>query len=709
MLNRFCSALAKIFSSVLRIGHDGREPVTGAAYQDRNWPVEERVEDLLRHMKLDEKLEMMAAPKPIWSIMGGSKAFETSENRRLGIPPFRMCTMSGSRGASLKATAFPVAMARGASWDRDLEHRVHGAIGLEATGFGMNLFLSPVLTIVRHPGMGRAQETYGEDTFHLGEMGVSAITGLQQHLPAQMKHYALNSIEENRYKIDIQLDERTLREIYLPHYRKGVERAKVASVMTAYNKVNGTYASENEHLLQDILKGEWGFDGFVMSDWVDGVNSTVAAANNGLDIEMPIAKHFRKAKLNKAFLAGEISEATIDDINRRILRRKFEWGHFDGVKDVPRSVVKSPEHRALALEAARESMTLLENRNRTLPLDRNAIRHLVVVGPSADKIRLGDLGSSQVRDDGPDAVSPLQGIRNAAGDASVDYYADLSPPRAQEAMSAADAVVVIASLGAYDEGEWIQQFKYIFPGRGGDRRDLSLRAEDVDVIRRATASSDKVIVVIQAGSAVTVADWVDEAEAVLMAWYPGVKGGLAIGETLFGDNNPSGKTPLSWPVSEAQLYEFGSRKPSVVYDFFQGYRYYDARGLEPQYPFGHGLSYTSFEYSDLSVHVELRGEGQTIAAAFAVKNSGSVFGKEVVQLYVGYVNSAARRAVRDLRGFEKIGLQPGESRRVTIEVPADELRYWDTEAGGWVFEEIEYRIDVGASSRDIRLAASLRF
>lgn len=687
------------------IGCNKPEPITGADYQNPRLPIVERVEDLLSRMTLDEKLNMMAAPKTILSVMMGMRSlFETSKNDRLGIPPFCVYTTHGSRGATSKATAFPVAMARGASWDRDLEHRVHSAIALEAAGFGMNLFLSPVLNIVRHPGMGRAQETYGEDTFHMGEMGVSAITGIQNHLPAQVKHYALNSVEENRYQIDIQLDERTLQEIYLPHYRKAVQKANVASVMTAYNKVNGTYASENKHLLQDILKGEWGFNGFVMSDWVDGVASTVEAANNGLDIEMPIAKHFKKTRLNEAIAAGDISESTIDNINRRILRKKFEWGHFDETINVPTTVIKSPEHRELALEAARESMTLLKNTNNALPLNRTAISNLVVLGYSADNISLGDLGSSRVQDDGKDAVTPLQGIIGVAQTVNVDYYSDLSTAKAQEATSAADAVVVIASLGPYDEGEWIRQFRFIFPGRGGDRRDLSLHAGDIELIQRAAASNQRVIVVIQGGSAVTVADWVQDIEAVLMAWYPGVKGGIAIGETIFGDNNPSGKTPVSWPVSEQQLYEFGSLKPSVVYGFYQGYRYYDILGLDPQYPFGHGLSYTSFDYSNLSTRVETNGEEQTIVASFDVTNSGSVFGKEVVQLYVGYIDSSVERAVRDLKGFDKIALSPGETKSVTIAVPMEELRYWDIHASQWVSEGIVYRIDIGASSRDIRLS-----
>ncbi len=705
MINKFLvsTVIASLIAFISLLACVQPTPITGADYQNPALPVEERLEDLLSYMTLEEKLQMMAAPKPIWSLLEGNTVpFATTKIDRLGIPAFY--ARGGSRGAMPQATAFPVGMARGAAWNRDLEYRVHDAIALEARGLGMNLLFSPVLNIVRHPGMGRAQETYGEDTFHMGEMGIAAITGIQNHMMAQVKHFALNSIEENRFTIDTQVDERTLREIYLPHYRKAVQQAGVVSLMTAYNKVNGQYCSENAHLLQDILKNEWGFDGFVMSDWIAGVHSTVAAANNGLDIEMPIANYFKQSKLKAAIDSDSIALSTIDDINRRILRKKFEWGHFDNPSSVPSTVVKSPAHRALALEAARESMTLLKNANNTLPLSRSEINNIVVLGPSANKVSLGDMGSSQVLDTGEDAVSPLQGILATAQAVQVDYFADLSTVEAQQAAAQANAVIVIASLNEYDEGEGVLQGIFNYSGLGGDRRDLSLHADEVALIQRASASNSQVIVVIQAGSAVTAAEWIGGVEAVLMAWYPGVKGGLAIGETLFGDNNPSGKTPLSWPMSEGQLYEFGSLMPSVVYGFYQGYRYYDKFELSPLFPFGYGLSYTSFSYSNLNSHVSTAGDEPKIITSFEVTNTGTVAGKEVAQLYVGYQNSSVEHAVRDLKGFEKIQLAPAESKTVTIEVPVSELRYWNLETNNWELEDIAYRIEVGASSRDIRLS-----
>lgn len=704
-VTRYRSYLTYLLSSLMYLS----TPSWGAGhpYQNPELAVEERVENLLSLMSLEEKLGMMASPKNILAVINVLQVpFETSKNDRLGIPPF--ITGGGSRGAIDGATAFPVAMARGASWDTELEYRVFDAIAKEAAAFNMNLLLAPVLTVVRHPGFGRAQETYGEDTFLLGEMGVSAINGIQNHVMAQVKHYALNSVEENRYRINVNVDERTLREIYLPHFRKAVQDANVVSVMSAYNRVNGDYASENKHLLTDILRNDWGFEGFVMSDWLDGVRSTAKAVNAGLDIEMPIAHHFKTYKLLKAINNGEISEETIDNVLRRILKPKFEWGLFEEPISGDKSIIRSPAHRALALEAARESITLLKNENRTLPLDRNQLKNIVVLGKTANSIRLGDEGSSIVSDDGPDAVSPFKGIQAAAGEqVNVKYFRGFLSPGAIQAVFEADAVITVASLSAYDEGEWIWQFQFIKPGLGGDRKDLSLRWEDRLTIQLAALFKKPLIVILQGGSAITVEEWIHSADALLMAWYPGVKGGTAIGETLFGDNNPSGKTPLSWPKHEDDLYTFGTGLNEVDYGFYQGYRYYDKFNIEPRFPFGFGLSYTEFSYDNLNIQVKGSGENAVIIASADITNTGDLAGKEVVQLYVGYHNSSVERAPKDLKGFKKVHLNPGESKTITIAVPATELMYWNTEQNRWILEDIRYSIHLAKSSRQIELSETV--
>lgn len=697
--------LSYAFGSALSLSlpsHAGSHP-----YQNPTLPAEERVENLLELMTLDEKLSMMASPKNLLQVINVLQVpFRTSENDRLGIPPF--VTGGGSRGAIDGATAFPVAMARAASWDTNLEYRVFDAIAKEAAAFDMNLLLAPVLTIVRHPGFGRAQETYGEDTFLLGAMGVPAINGIQNHVMAQVKHFALNSIEQDRYHINVNVDERTLREIYLPHFKKAVQEANVVSVMSSYNRVNEDYASENQHLLNDILKSEWGFDGFVMSDWLDGVRSTSKAVNAGLDIEMPIAKHFKLKKLQNAVANNEIAEATIDESMRRVLTPKFEWGLFEQPIKGNKADIRSEAHRALALEAARESMTLLKNDRQTLPFNRTALKKLVVLGHTADSIRLGDEGSSVVTDKGEDAVSPLAGITEAAGEnIEVQHYQGFLHPGVIKAVYEADAIVVVASLSPYDEGEWIWQFQFIKPGLGGDRKDLSLKWSDRITIQLAALFKKPLVVVLQGGSAITVEEWIDHSDALLMAWYPGVKGGTAIGEALFGDINPSGKTPLSWPKQEDDLYTFGSGLKNVTYGYYQGYRYYDKFNIEPRYPFGFGLSYTDFGYSNLAVTVSGNGENAVIHASIDISNEGSVAGKEIVQLYSGYENSLIERAPKDLKGFTKVDLQPGETKRVQIDIPAKELMYWDVNLNQWHLENINYVIKVGSSSRDIRLSETV--
>lgn len=668
-------------------------------YQDPNQSVEVRVEDLLARMTLTEKVEQMATDKPdftaFFSVFG---PFVTTENKRLGIPPFK--ATGSSRGATALATAFPVSIARGASWNPELEYRVHDAIGKEATAFGMNILLSPTVNLLRHPGWGRAQETYGEDTFHLGEMAVNAVSGIQNNLMSQIKHFALNSVEENRFQINHIVDERTLREIYLPHFKRAIDESNVASVMSSYNRVNGEYMSENRHILNDILKEEWGFDGFVMSDWIHGVNSTANAANNGLDIEMPTAKYFTKDKLLGAIAGNDIAEETIDNINRRILKRKFEWGLFESLPKGNKKDIKSPEHRQLALDAARESITLLKNRHKALPLDRDNLSDIVVMGNSANQMRLGDLGSSQVWD--IFGTTPLAGIRQQAGNVKVSSYTHNNTWFASWHALFADAVIVVASLNAWDEGEWIPETDFL--GLGGDRRDLSLHPEDVAIIKAAARFNQRVIVVIEAGSAVTMGDWIDDVEAVVMAWYPGVKGGQAIGEVMFGDVNPSGKTPVTFPVDESQLYTFGSLDAEVEYGFFQGYRYYDKLNLAPQFPFGHGLSYTTFEYNQVDVTSQNINGDDVFVVNVEVTNAGDKAGAEVVQVYTGYGNSSVERAERDLKGFKKISLAANETKTVSIQVPHTSLRYYDVDTAAWVLEDISYRMEIGSSSRDIRLA-----
>jgi beta-glucosidase len=676
-------------------GDASSPPAPGTeVYRDPSQPVEARVDDLLARMTLEEKVSQMHGLQ-LDAIDG---VYWTPDDDRLGIPGFRMC--DGPRGVSGltgHTTAFPVASARAATFDPDLERRVGAAIGREARARGANVILAPTINLLRQPQWGRAQETYGEDSFVLGEMGAAFIRGAQEHVVASAKHFAMNSIEDTRFEVSVEADERTLREVYLAHFRKAVE-AGVGSVMSAYNRVRGAYCSENGHLLSDILKGEWGFDGFVESDWVAAVRSTAPSALAGLDIEMPMALYYGEP-LVEAVRGGDVPESVIDDAVRRILRIKFRFGIFDGLPPVDPAVIESPEHRALALEVERRAIVLLRNERGALPLDRAGVRRLAVVGALADRVNLGDLGSSFVRSTSP--VTPLAGVRAHAGDAEVIAVTTNAPTAAElDAIAGADAAVVVVGLTAQDEGE--------NGPIGGDRDTLALAPDQVQLVADVAARQPRTVVVIEGSGAVLVEPFVDRVGAILLAFYPGVEGGNAIAEVLFGDVVPSGKLPVTFARSADQLPPFDHTSKRVVYEYDAGYRFVDRHGFEPRYPFGFGLSYTTFALADLSLEADEVPADGTIRSLVDVTNTGARAGDEVVQLYVSHPASRVLRSVRELKAFRRVSLAAGETKTVALEVPARELAYWDVDANRWVVEPTTYRIEVGTSSRDLPLAVAAR-
>jgi beta-glucosidase len=674
---------------------------TDAPYLDPSQPLDVRLRDLLGRMTPTEKIDQMSMPAVASPALATLQMILFTpiigtSNRRLGIPPL-VCTGT-SRGSSFRGTAFPVAIARGASWDRDLERRVHSAIGAEARALGANVLLSPCINLIRHPAFGRAQETYGEDPFHLSEFAVAAVEGAQKHVMAQIKHFALNSVEEDRFEIDMQVDARTLHEMYLPHFEAAVKKANAASAMTSYNRVNGQYAGENELLLRRILKQRWGFEGFVMSDWIHGTRSTVDAANNGLDIEMPAPVHYGR-RLRDAVSRGEVEEKVIDEAAERVLRKKLCFGLFDRAPEIDLSVSKRERHRELALEAARKSIVLLKNSESLLPIDRDAVRSIAVLGRFAEKPRLGDSGSSNMSIRG--AVAPAQGIRRLAGAARVKVYSGRRLAKARRTAAEADVAVVVAALTPKDEGEWSGPRIRL----GGDRRHLGLHEADVALIRAVGRVSERVVVVIEAGSAVTMAEWIDEVQAVLMAWYPGREGGRAIAEILFGDTDPSAKTPLVFPRSQEQLYPSFSREPCARYDRLHGYRYFDEKELDPLFPVGFGLSYSKWRYTNLTLGEVPHSSNGELAVFFDLENYGDRAGEEVVQMYVGRDSSQVDRSPRELKAFEKLALEPGKTRNVELRLPLTSLAYFDSELDDWRVEAGRYRIEVGSSSRNLPLRA----
>lgn len=671
---------------------------------------EKKIKELISCMTLDEKIKQMSGDTGLARILimlprYNLYTFDSGKNTRLGIPPIKFT--DGPRGVTLyKSTCFPVSMARGATWDPELEQRVGDAIGIEARALGANYFGGVCINLLRHPGGGRAQETYGEDPHHLGAMAVALVKGTQNHVMACVKHFALNSIEESRFYVDVRVDERTLREIYLPHFKKCVE-AGVASVMSAYNKVNGKYCGHNAPLLRDILKRDWKFDGFVLSDFGLGVRSGKAGALGGLDIEMPIAWRYGK-RLKKLVINNEVPKEVIDEAVERILRIKARFHHVGDHTLYTQKKVACKEHTELALEVARKSMVLLKNEGSALPLDRNDIREIAVIGKIADISNIGDKGSSRVRP--PYVVTALEGIRKIAGDTiNIVYESGKNLDAARKAARDADAAIVVVGLSGRDEGEFIP----LLPGvvtLGGDREDLNLAKKNEELVKAVAEESDRCIVVLEGGSAITVEAWVDQVEALLMAWYPGMEGGTAIAEILFGDVNPSGKLPIIFPKSTEQLPFFDKKAKSIDYGYYHGYRLLDRDNQEPRFAFGFGMSYTKFEYKNLRLDKKEADKSGKIKVEVDVTNSGKVKGDEIVELYVGYNGSAVDRPKKDLKGFGKLSLEPGETKTLPLNLYVEELAYYDVDSASWKVEEIEYVIYVGPSSRseDLKLSDTLK-
>jgi beta-glucosidase len=652
---------------------------------------ERRIAALISGMSLDEKIREMAGTthllkQAMMLIRYNKYHFLAGGNKRLGIPPLRFT--DGPRGVVFgNSTCFPVSMARGATWDRRLEERIGGAIGVEARAQGADFFGGVCINLPRHPGWGRAQETFGEDPYLLGEMGAALLRGAQRHVMACAKHYACN------------VDERTLREIYLPHFKRCVDEG-VAAIMSAYNKVNGWYCAQNRHLLRDILKGEWGFDGLVMSDFVWGTRSTTDAALGGLDIEMPMRRYFGR-RLKKAVTNGKVPEAVVDEAVTRILRTKARFGVTDPGASYTRDRVACADHVALAFESASKCIVLLKNEAGILPLQDDGLRRIAVIGKLADMENIGDYGSSRVRP--PYVITPLQGIRTRAGSIAVAYESGEDLTLAAKAAREADVAVVVVGFTGRDEGESIPYVKL-----GGDREDLSLRAKDIALIAAVAGATDKCVVVLEGGSAVLTAGWRDKVPAILMAWYPGMEGGNALAAILFGDENPSGKLPVTFPESNDQLPHFDKKAKSIEYGYYHGYRLFDKEGMEPAFSFGFGLHYAEYAYSDLRLSAQELDANGTLTVEADITNAGEMGGCDVVQLYVSCPASGVDRPVKELKGFTRVHTEPGETKTVTFEVEARDLAYYDTAAGDWKVEEGEYTVFIGSSSRaeDLHLRAA---
>lgn len=694
--------------------------------------IEAKAQALTAQLSLQEKIGLMSGEPAFWAglldmVSGGyaRRPWVGGAVPRLGIPGIRFT--DGPRGVMLPgATTFPVQMARGASWDAQLEERVGDAIGRELRASGANLTGAVCVNLLRHPAWGRAQETYGEDTVHLGEMGAALTRGIQRHAMACVKHFALNSMENARFQVDVQVDPRALHEVYLPHFKKVVD-AGVASVMSAYNSVNGEWAGQNRTLLHDILVEQWGFDGVVQTDWVFGMRDAKQAALAGQHLEMPTQNLFHRF-LPDLVATGEVPVAVIDNAALRLLRQQVRFGQGRNPSDYTPEIIGCETHRRLAREVAQKSIVLLKNEGDLLPL--KGIRSVAMIGRLADTPNTGDRGSSMTQP--AHVVTPLQGLRSAIGASFTIAHDDGSEvERAAATAVMADVAICIVGYTYLDEGEYVVpslsgSHSDHFPtptasempiaqalakrraanqsqsggfAVGGDRTHLRLSEADEQLIAAVAAANPRTVVVVMAGSAVITEAWAHQVPALLMLWYPGMEGGHALADILLGKINPSGKLPCIFPKSEKDLPYFDKDASQITYDLWHGYRKLDRDGAVPAFAFGFGLSYTTFVLGQLDlVSTQLPSDGQ-LQLQVTVTNTGQLAGEEVVQLYVSATASAVARASKELKAFAKVMLAPGESHRIELVVAARELAYFDTQQG-WVVEPGAYRAMVARHSGD---------
>lgn len=611
-----------------------------------------------------------------------------------GVPP--MLFADGPRGVvcgNRKTTCFPVSMARGATFDPELEERIGRCIGREVRAFGGNLFAGVCVNMPYNPGWGRSQETYGEETYQIGQMGAALVRGVQaEDVMACVKHYAFNNMENARFKCSVTCDQRTEQEVYLPHFRDCIE-AGAASVMSAYNRYNGVHCGHHNYLLNQVLKKEWDFDGFVMSDFCWGVRDTVEAANGGQDMEMMWTQCFG-SQLVKAVTDGFVPVEKVDEAALRIVRTiiAFDQNH----KEYDMSVVGCEEHIKVAKEAAEKGITLLKNKD-VLPLQRGKTKKIALIGKLANTAIIGDHGSSWVRP--PYVVTPEEGLKKANSNCEVIYNDGSDLESAKALAKEVDAVIFVVGYNYDDEGEFISESEagnYI-GSVGGDRKfSLGLHTDEVKLLKQVGPVNEKSTAVLVGGNMIMMTEWYDCINAVIMAYYPGMEGGTALAEIIYGDINPSGKLPFVIPYAEKDLPQVEWEAEDQYYEYYHGYTRLDKNGVKPLVPYGYGLGYTTFAIRNPMAHVE----NQSLIVTASVKNTGLRDGDEVVQLYIGFENSAVDRPVRQLRGFKRVTVKTGEERDVTISTSLDKLKWYNPVKREWEFEKMEYSVFVGSSSAE---------
>lgn len=692
-------------------------------YLDPAQPVEKRVADLISRLTLEEKAALL-------------------NHRAPTIERFRIRSDGWNQSLhgvwwNRPTTMFPVSIAMAATWDTALVHTVATAISDEARGIyngwhndtsfqgekkGL-IYRAPVINVSRNPYWGRINECYGEDPYLTGRIGVAYVKGLQGNDPkylklvSTLKHFAVNNVERNRQALSATVNERMLYEFWLPHFRDCIVEGGAQSIMASYNAINGVPNNINKMLLTDILKNKWGFKGFVVSD-LGGVNSMVRGHEKGqMKFEDAVAQSLNAGcdfsdkefmdYIPAAVKGGLLSEDRLNDALYRVMRNRFLLGEFDPPSMVPYSrispnVIGSPEHRQLALKTAQEAMVLLQNKGALLPLDKNKIKRIAIIGPHADLFTAGGY-SGRVTN----PVTPLQGIKNRlpAGTQILHEKGALIVPRkdstdalvedtkaamqrAVDAAKQADVAIVFVGTTLAIEAE------------GRDRTSLGLPGLQEELVKQVAAANPRTILVEMNAGPLAIPALKETVPAILEAWWAGEEGGNAIADVLFGNTNPGGKLPLTVYASADQV------PPVDEYDVTKGFTYMYING-QPLFAFGHGLSYTSFTYSNFKLSSKKMDTGGQFTAEVTVQNTGKRAGDEVVQLYVHDVEASVKRPVKELRGFSRISLEPGEKKTVRFTVPAGKLAFYDEKSHDFVVEPGQFDIMVASASDDVRAGGQI--
>jgi beta-glucosidase len=688
--------------------------------------VESKIDSLIALMTIEEKVAMIHS----------ESAFTSGGVKRLGIPSWIMSDgPHGVRkehgtdyvpdeGVEDSVTYLPVGVALASTWNAELGYAYGKVLGAEANARGKDVILGPGVNIIRTPLNGRNFEYLSEDPYLSSKMVVGYVKGVQdQGVSTSVKHYAANNQEVDRYTINVEMSERVLREIYLPAFREAVVQGDANTVMGSYNKFRGQYATHNDYLVNRILKGEWGFKGVLMSDW-GAVHHTMEAITNGTDLEMgtdlslgpnpDYGKYFLGDTVVALVKAGKVEEPLIDEKVRRILRIMFKT-HMFGKR--PDGALNTAEHQATARKVAEEGIVLLKNEN-ILPLQPN-IRTIAVIGANANHKHAGAGGSSQVN--AKYEVTPLAGIRNVAGKDIRVLYAPgyeiskdgkANAKLVQEAVSVASTADVVIYVGGWIHGYSDAWNDNAFDSESVDKPSMMLPFAQEPLIAAIQKANKNNIVVLYGGAATDMTAWHNQAKAILQAWYPGMEGGNALADILFGKVNPSGKLPMTFPRkledSPAHaLGEYPGKDGVVRYNegLLVGYRYCDTKKVEPLFAFGHGLSYSTFALENMSV----TKADNTAIVKLSLRNTGKMAGAEVVQVYVKDDVSSLERPDKELKAFAKIHLGPGQSKDVEFTLGEDAFSYYDDTKNQWFLEPGKFTILAGTSSADIRLTGDVTF